>query len=299
MSADIDAVLARLPQLAGVPRRITPLAGGLSNHSFKVTTPSLTAVVRLPAGDAGLLGVDREAEYRNTVAAHAAGIGPAVLDRLPDAGVLVLGWLEGRTLTPADLGVPAVLDRVVAACRILHVGAQFTGDVDLMASHRRYRGICAEHGFTLPPGYDDHQGTVELIAGVLAAGTEGVSPCHNDLVAANILDSGDRVSFVDYEYSGNADPCFELGNLAESAGLPAEEVVDRYYGRSRPSRSARARLYGILAAHTWVLWAAIRAGTGDPPDGLGDWAAEQYARAASALTSPRLPGVITAATARD
>jgi thiamine kinase-like enzyme len=299
VSPDLDAVLAQLPRLAGVPRRITPLTGGLSNHSFKVTTPSLTAVLRLPAGDAGLLGVDREAEYRNTVAAHAAGIGPAVLDRLPDAGVLVLGWLEGRTLTPADLGVPAVLDRVVAACRTLHAGPQFSGDVDLVASHRRYRTICAEHGFTLPPGYDDHQGTVDRIAHALAAGAEGVVPCHNDLVAANILDSGDRVSFVDYEYSGNADPCFDLGNLAESSGLPAEDVVDRYYGRPRPSRSARARLYGILAAHTWTLWAAIRGGSADPPDGLGDWAAEQYARAASTLTSTRLPGIITAATARD
>jgi thiamine kinase-like enzyme len=295
-SAEVDAVLARLDILRAEPRQVVQLTGGLSNHSYRVTTPTLTAVLRIPAGGSTMLGVDRDAEYRNTLAAHAAGIGPAVLERLPDSGVLVLGWLDGRTLTAADLQAPATLDRVVTACRTLHTGPRFTGDVDLAAQRRRYRAVCAEHGFAVPPGYDDHEPTVDRIAAVLAAGSEGTVPCHNDLVPANMLDTGTRVSFVDYEYAANSDPCFELGNLADAAALAPEEVVERYYGMPRPSRTARVRLYGILAAHTWTLWAAIRAGTADEPVDLHDWATEQYDRALSALTSTWLNGIVAAAT---
>jgi thiamine kinase-like enzyme len=305
-AVDVEAVLARLDTLRDEPREVVQLTGGLSNHSYRVTTPTLTAVLRIPAGDAGMLGVDREAEYRNTLAAHAAGIGPAVLDRLADTGVLVLGWLDGRTLAAADLHSPSTLDRVVTACRTLHRGSRFAGDVDLPARQRRYRAVCAEHGFAVPPGYDAHQPTVDRVAAALTAGTEGTVPCHNDLVPANMLDTGTRVSFVDYEYAANNDPCFELGNLADAAGLAPEEVVDRYYGKPRPSRRARTELYGVLAAHTWALWAAIRGSTEDTEDtgdtgdtDLADWGADQYARSASALTSARLPGLLAEATLRD
>jgi thiamine kinase-like enzyme len=292
--AEVDALLDRLPRLAGHPRTVTPLPGGLSNHSYLVTTPSLTAVLRIPGGDGGLLGVDREHEYRNTLAAHAAGIGPPVLGRLGD--VTVVGWLPGRTLTAADLHDPAVLDRVVAACRVLHSGPRFAGDVDLVSVQRRYRALCAEHGFPVPPRYDEYQRTVDLLAAALTAAPEPAVPCHNDLLPANILDTGDQVSFVDYEYSANSDPCAELGTLAGGADLSVEEVVERYYGRPRPSRTARVRLYGILAAHTWTLWAAIRAGTADEPVDLHDWATEQYDRALSALTSTWLDGIVATAT---
>jgi thiamine kinase-like enzyme len=291
--AEVAALLDRLPLLAGHPRTVTPLPGGLSNHSYRVTTPSLTAVLRIPAGDAGLLGVDREHEYRNTLAAHAAGIGPPVLDRLGD--VTVVGWLPGRTLTAADLHDPAVLDRVVAACRVLHSGPRFAGDVDLVSVQRRYRALCAEHGFPVPPRYDEYQRTVDLLAAALTAAPEPAVPCHNDLLPANILDTGDQVSFVDYEYSANSDPCAELGTLAGGADLSVEEVVERYYGRPRPSRTARAELYAVLGHHTWALWAVIRAGTGGADVDLAGWGLEQYERSAAALTSAALATLLDTA----
>jgi thiamine kinase-like enzyme len=296
---DLADILARLPSLAGHPREISPLAGGLSNRSYKVVTPSVTAVLRIPAGDAALLGIDRENEYRNTLAAHAAGIGPPVLDRLPAEGVTVVGWLDGRTPTPAELHEPAVLDRVVAACRTLHSGRPFATDVDLPAVQREYRVRCHDRGLAVPPGYDERQPAVDRIVAALAGGRESTVPCHNDLGAANMLDTGTRVWFVDYEYAGNNDPDFELGTLADEAGLPPEPVVERYYGRPRPSRAARARLYAVLARHTWVLWAAIQAGTGALAFDYPAWGAEQYARSSAALTAPELPGLLAAATGVD
>jgi thiamine kinase-like enzyme len=149
----------------------------------------------------------------------------------------------------------------------------------------------------VPPGYDDHQRAFDRVAAVVATGAEGTVPCHNDLGAANMLDDGERTAFVDYEYSGNNDPDLELGHLAGEAGLPPAEVVGRYYGRARPSRTARVTLYGVLAAYTWVLWGVIQEGTGGPD--LAGWVAGQYARAVAGFTSPGLGDLLDAALLTD
>ena len=73
-------------------------------------------------------------------------------------------------------------------------------------------------------------------------------PCHNDLLAANMIDDGDRLWLIDYEYSGNNDPCFELGNIWSEANLaarPARGAGDALLraavaGADRPSQAARA-----------------------------------------------------------
>ncbi|MEI9907439.1 MAG: hypothetical protein WDO06_05675 [Actinomycetota bacterium] len=48
---------------------------------------------------------------------------------------------------------------------------------------------------------------------------EGTVPCNNDLLPGNFIDSGDQIWIIDYEYSGNNDPCFELGNIWAEAFL--------------------------------------------------------------------------------
>ena len=77
------------------------LAGGLTNTNYKVETPEGAYVVRVSAKDAGLLAIDRENEYLNTVAAADAGVGAAVIDYLPEQSLLVLEFIEGDD---ADVG---------------------------------------------------------------------------------------------------------------------------------------------------------------------------------------------------
>src|SRR6516165_5728550 len=101
------ATLARVPSLAGTPRVVTALPGGLTNQNFKVTTPDGVFVARLFSDGGELLGIDREHEYQNSVIAAAAGVGAPVVEYRPEERVLVLGFVEGRTLTNADVVQPA------------------------------------------------------------------------------------------------------------------------------------------------------------------------------------------------
>ncbi len=299
---DALAVLARLPSLAREPRQVTELAGGLTNRNFRVTTPDGVFVARLFAADDGLLAIDRDHEYRNSVIAAAAGVGAPVVEYRPADRVLVLGYLDGRTLTNADVADPATLGRIAVACRALHAAGRFVCDFDMFDVQARYYSTAVRRQIGLPPGYDALLPAFAAARAALAIRAEGTVPCNNDLLAANVIDNGERVWLIDYEYAGNNDPCFELGNLAGECGLDADGVADlvtRYYGRPRRSRIARARLFSLVSRYGWTLWGAIQQASSQLDFDFWSWAMDRFESAASGFTSATFDDLLTDVVAED
>jgi thiamine kinase-like enzyme len=296
-------VLDRIPLLSGVPRSVEELPGGLTNHNYKVTTPRGAYVVRVQASDGALLAIDRDAEHANSLAAAAAGVGAPVHDYLPDLGVLVVGYVPARTFTEADLHDPANLPRVAEACRRLHAGPRFVRDFDMFDVQRRYLAIVRERGFRLPPRYLDFMPVVARIRACLAVRDEGTVPCNNDLLPGNILDDGERLWLIDYEYSGNNDACFELGNVWSESDLPPghlEELVTAYYGRRLRHKIARSRLLGLMSKYGWTLWASIQDGANDTIDfDFWSWGMEKYDRALTEFTDRALGDLMDEAARPD
>jgi thiamine kinase-like enzyme len=285
--AEPSALFDRVPCLAGAPRTITPLPGGLTNRNYKVTTPDGSFVARmwLP-GD--LLAINREHEHYNSVAAAAAGVGAPVLAYQPADGLLVLGYLDGRTLRDADVAEPAMLPRIAQACRMLHAGPRFAGDFDMFAVQRRYLAVATRHGFKIPDGYAALAPQLEAARRALAVRAEGTVPCNNDLLAANFIDDGSKIWLIDYEYSGNNDACFELGNIAAECQLPPDgltELVRHYYGRALRNKIARARIFGLVGKYGWTLWGAIQQASSPIEFDFWGWAMARFESAAAGLTS--------------
>ena len=121
-NSELDELLEQLPALAGQPRRLEDLSGGLTNRNVKITTPTGAYVARCSINSKNLLGIDRDNEYYNSKAAEQSGVGAPVVDYRPDLGILLVGFLEGVTLTNADLQRPGVLARVATGVRGLHSG---------------------------------------------------------------------------------------------------------------------------------------------------------------------------------
>jgi thiamine kinase-like enzyme len=293
------AILAGVPSLAGTPRQVTPLPGGLTNRNYKVGTPDGTFVARIwdgpPDGGTGLLAINRDDEYRNSVIAAAAGVGAPVIEYRPADRVLVLGFLPGATYRNADVRDPANLPRIAAAVRRLHGAARFVSDFDMFEVQRRYRAAALAAGVTVPLGYDDLAPAFAAARAALAVRAEPTVPCNNDLLAANFIDDGEQIWLIDYEYSGNNDPCFELGNIAGECGLDADELgalVTAYYGRARRSRIARARLYTLVSQYGWTLWGALQHASSPLDFDFWSWAMARFEAAAAGLTSPALAGLL-------
>jgi thiamine kinase-like enzyme len=285
-------LLDQVPCL-GPPRSVTELPGGLTNRNFKIINPngSFVARVALPGGE--LLAIDRENEYHNSVRAAQAGVGAPVVDYRP--GLLVLGFVEGRTLTNADVAEPARLPRIAEACRRLHAAERFDQDFDMFQIQDRYRAVVAERGIAIPAGYDDLGPAFEAARQALAVRAEGTVPCNNDLLAANFIDGGERIWLIDYEYSGNNDPCFELGNIAAECHLPDQALaalVAEYYGRPLRSKVARARLLGLAGKYGWTLWGAIQAAVSPIDFDFWSWAMERFEGAVAGFTGPEFAGLL-------
>ena len=136
--AGLGALLDRTESLAARPRTVTELPGGLTNRNYKVTTPDGTFVARLSDAGGDLLAIDRDAEYRNSMAAAAAGAGAPVIEYRREDSLLVVGYIEGRTLGNEDVAAPGTIARIAQACRRLHSGPRFGNDFNMFDIQRRY-----------------------------------------------------------------------------------------------------------------------------------------------------------------
>jgi thiamine kinase-like enzyme len=285
---DAAAVLARVPSLAGRPQVITELPGGLTNRNYKVVTPDGAFVARIWSGGGDLLAINRDHEYRNSAIAAAAGVGAPVIEYRPQDRVLVLGFLDGRTFADADVQDPANIPRIAAAVRRLHQAQRFVSDFDMFQIQPRYLRAARSAGMAVPAGYDELAPAFEAARQALAVRHEGTVPCNNDLLAANFIDDGERIALIDYEYSGNNDPCFELGNIAGECGLSGDglaALVTAYYGQPRRSRIARAALFGLVSRYGWTLWGAIQHATSPLEFDFWSWALERFEGAAAGFTA--------------
>lgn len=299
--ADLD----RLAILAGRSWRATDLPGGLTNRNLRVTTtddgPPLDLVVRCSHSDAGLLGIDRDAEHLNTRAAAQAGVGAEVVEYRPDLGMLVIEFLPGRPLDNGSFADRDVLTRSAAACRRLHAGPRFTGDFDMFGRQAGYLAIVRERGFALPATYDDHAQAWESVRRALSAAPRPTVPCNNDLLAGNFIDDGQRVWLIDYEYSGNNDPCFELGNTATECDFTAEQTeayVEAYFGTATRADLARVRLQMLCSQYGWSLWGFIQAATSPLNFDFHGWGLERFDKAEATFRGPDLDRLLDEVTAR-
>jgi len=275
-SNDFNELLNQVPRLK-VRDTVTELSGGLTNRNLKIQTPNGDYVARISSNKSALLSIDRRAEYENSKIAAQIGIGAPVYDFLPDSGLLIIGFLPGKTFDATD--VANNLPRIAKSVKKLHSAPKFVSDFDMFVIQQNYLKIVQERNFRLPDNYLTFSSNLSQMKQALAVLDEGKVACNNDLLAANFIDDGNQIWLIDYEYSGNNDACFELGNIYSESSLSYDqltELVDAYYGKHRPEKVARAWLYALLARYGWTLWASIQNAISDIDFDFWDWGMQKY-----------------------
>jgi thiamine kinase-like enzyme len=277
VAAAIDAV----PELKGA--HSVERLGGLTNVNFKVESSAGTFVVRVDASDGDVLDIDRASELANCRAASDAGVGAPFVLWLAAERVLIMRFLPGRTLSPQDLRRGDRLAEVAALLRRLHGGCRFRGNFDMFRRQRDYQAAVLDRGFVLPDGYLRYERDVRRIERAFANHPVTPVACHNDLVAENFIDTPFGLRLVDYDYSGNNDPCSDLGDAWSESHLSLEQLeqlVGHYYGEPDPALVARARLWAQMSKYGWTLWAVLRHNVAPNPE-LMAWGLGLYAEAAA------------------
>ncbi|HEX4437509.1 MAG TPA: choline kinase family protein [Solirubrobacteraceae bacterium] len=278
--------------LGGEP---VPLEGGITNRNFKVSFGGSDYVVRLHGKDTDLLGISREAERVANTAAAGLGIAPAVVASFE-------GGLVTRYISCASMEAPEIAARaeeIGRALRRFHDSA-----VELPVSFsvpdllEEYGRLIAERGGRPSADYEHARELATQIVAAAPARTQ--RPCHNDLLAGNLVRErpSDRVMIVDWEYAGMGDPGFDLGNLSVNNDFDeaAEERLLAAYHDCTPSPPQRARLklMRLLSDIREAAWGAMQARVSDLDFDFEGYGERHFARLREALAGPELAGWLAA-----
>jgi thiamine kinase-like enzyme len=285
----IEQIIRKIANWQGKSVNFQPLHGGLTNSNYKVEVEGVPFVVRIPGASTELLAVDRQNEYYNTRAAAEAGSGPQIIHYLPDEKVMILEFITGQTMSIAALQAPGMPTRIAEALKTLHAGPRFLTDFNMFRLVEFYLNIVKEYEVRIPADYHSRLPAIAQIERAMAASPLPTVPCNNDLLAENYIDDGRRLWLLDYEYSGNNDPCFELGNTCQEQQYDEPRLVEMcaaYFGEAYPDKLARMKLNMIMSDAGWCLWAAIQAKISTIDFDFWGWAVERWARAEAKLDSP-------------
>jgi thiamine kinase-like enzyme len=288
----IEEVVGKIGDWRGRQVSIQTLSGGLTNTNFRVEVDGQPFFVRIPGASTELLAVDRQNEYYNSKAAAEAGVGPRVLYYLPEDKVMVLEFVRAKTMSNAALNQPGVPGRVAGAIKRLHCGPRFLKDFNMFRLTEFYLDIVRQYEVRIPEGYYDRLPAVEQIEKAVLVHPLPTVPCNNDLLAENYMDDGQKIWIIDYEYSGNNDPCFELGNTCQELQYDETriaELCEAYFGRATPDKLARMKLNMIMSDVGWGLWAAIQAKISKIDYDFWGWATERWDRAVAKFDSAEFP----------
>jgi len=294
----IEQVVDRMPEWAGRRLTIVPLPDGLTNTSYRVEVEGAAYAVRIPGAGSELLGIDRAREYRHTRLAARRGLGPRVVRYLADLGALVTEWIPGTVMTAEALRGPGMPARVGALLRRVHGGPRFRSGFDMFGLIEAYLAVVDGRGFPIPDTYRSRLPALQRVRAALAARPAPRVPCHNDLYPGNLVDDGAQLRLLDWEYSGDNDPAFELGNAWAELGYDEAQMralCAAYDGEVGEGRLARVHLHRIVSDAGWTLWAALRAAVA--PEGFDFWryGLERWRRAEAALDAPDFPAWLEAA----
>ncbi len=242
--------------------KATPLGGGITNLNVLVTDSARRAVVRI-GDDIPVHQIMRFNELAASRAAHAAGISPAVIHH--EEGALVIDFVEGRTMTAADLLDQDMLEQALAL--VMHAHRDIPRHLRGPALTFWVFQVVRDYAATLQEGRSRH---LPILQGLLAEAEELERAVgriemvfgHNDLLPSNFLHDGKRMWLIDWDYAGWGSPLFDLGGLAANNGFDqAQEgwLLEAYFA-TPPDADLwrRYRAMKAAAALREAMWSMVQ-----------------------------------------
>jgi thiamine kinase-like enzyme len=282
---EIKAKLARVPrfgQVAAEQVQIERLAG-LTNRNYKVTIGNESFVLRIP-GEGTSEYIDRRHEAVAARVAAEAGVNADVLFFDADDGLMLTRFVDGAVTMNAerfkDLGAVA---RAAKAFRRMHeCGQSFATEFNLFQKMDDYLEYLRRKQARIPDGYAEVQREAEAVRAALNGRPPALRPCHCDPLAENFLDTGARTFIIDWEYAGNNDPMWDLGDVSVEADFGLDQdaaLLHAYFGDEPPAAQVgRMVMYKAMCDLLWTLWGVIQVVNENPVDDFWAYAMNRFRR---------------------
>jgi thiamine kinase-like enzyme len=239
------------------------LLHSFSNDNFLVTNDKEKVVIRVPREKMHSL-VDRHFEYKNSLLAQKEGFNPLeiLFFDLSD-GLQVTRFLEKATfLSRNDLSDEKKIDEIVNVLRRLHKSKIIFENI--FNPFHRLKNILhilkVQRGELSTRFYEIHSNIYELEK-ILEWNCFESSPCHNDPVPSNFVLIDNSFKLIDWEYSGNNDPAWDLAYLFTILSLSKEQenfLINSYSSKKIDIIQAKMTFFKPIIHLTISLWATLQ-----------------------------------------
>lgn len=308
---DVSHLLARVPGWQGRAHVVGALGGGITNRNLlvevrgadRVDRVDLTAqrfVLRLAGKDTELLEIRRSVEHEAATRAASLGLAPEVTAFLEPEGYLITRFVDASPLPPDELASPQRLAEIAHMLRSFHTSGPLSGDFDAFRVPFLHHEAARGRGVAIPEQFATAAEFAARIEAAFDASPEPRVPCHNDLLNANFLTDETQIWLLDWEYAGNNDRYFDLGNLSVNNGLddgPRAALLGAYFGAPTPRRSARLDLMMIMSDFREAMWGVVQQGISTLEFDYVEYATTHLDRLVSAASRPGFATLLDAAAA--
>ena len=265
---------------------IRSLPGGITNRNFLVEDRRGQFVIRF-GRELPDLGVYRRNEEVCHREAHRLGVAPEIV--LANGGLLISRFIPSRTLTPEGVRQPGFAEKLASVLRRLHEGwGELSGDMlwfSPLQACRTYTATSRRLGAELPEDIEDLLAGLRVIHGRL--GPYLPTLCHNDMLPANVLDDGQRIWIVDWEYAGVGHPLFDLAGISVNCEFSNEqdrEFLTAYRGVFQPRDEVSLKILKVASLLREALWSVVQTRASDLDFDFREYAVRHFERYRRALS---------------
>ena len=257
MKLSIDRLTKLIPEWNGKSIKVNQINSGITNINFEVIVGKKSFFLSIP--DSELLNIDYKNKYYNNKICGEINISPKVTHFVESENLLVTEFVKSKISSLSMYQSSNKIEELVKNIKLLHNANPFLRKFDMFNQINYYQNILKKDD--LPKKLFKYLNRMEILKQKLYLTDDKLVPCHNDLLAANIMNKDNQILIVDFDYSGNNDPCFELGNLSVEMEYNDEQInklVKSYYGEINENIISRVNLQGIVSDIGWSLWSYVQ-----------------------------------------
>ena len=260
MKLSINRLIKFIPEWDGKSIKVNPINGGITNINYEVIVDKKSFFLSIPSTNSELLNIDYKNKYYNNKICGEINISPKVTHFIESENFLVTEFINSKHSSLDIFQSFNEIERLVKNIKCLHSAKPFLKNFNMFNRISSYQNILKR--YCVPQQLNRYVNNIKSLQDKLYLPNHKLVPCHNDLLSENIIIKDNKIFIIDFDYSGNNDPCFELGNLSvemEYDDNQINELVKSYYGEVNENVFSRVNLQGIVSDIGWSLWSYIQA----------------------------------------
>ena len=260
MKLSIYRLIKLIPEWDQKSITVNPINNGITNINYEVIVDKKSFFLSIPSSNSELLNIDYKNKYNNNKICGEINISPKVTHFIESENLLVTEFINSKHSSSDMFQSFNEIDLLVKNIKCLHNAKPFLKKFNMFDRISFYQNILERYSW--PQKLNRYVDNIKSLKEKLYLSNDKLVPCHNDLLPENIINKDNQLFIIDFDYSGNNTPCFELGNLSVEMGYNENQInqlVKSYYGEVNEKFFSRVNLQGIVSDIGWSLWSYIQA----------------------------------------